>query len=44
MVHLYASANIPVAIGRVWTLMRDFDGLQQWQPMIRDSRIEDGHA
>ncbi len=44
MVHLYASANIPVAIGRVWALMRDFNGLPQWHPMIRDSRIEDDQA
>lgn len=42
MIHLYASAVLPVTIDRAWAVMRDFDGLPAWHPMIRDSRVEDG--
>lgn len=44
MIHLYASASFSVPIERVWAVMRDFNGLPQWHPMIRDSRIEEGQA
>lgn len=44
MIHLYASAFLPVPIAKVWALARDFNGLPGWHPMIRDSRIEDGRA
>lgn len=44
IIHLYASASFAVAIERVWAVMRDFNGLPQWHPMIRDSRIEEGQV
>ena len=42
MIHVYASASFPTAVEHVWAVLRDFNGLPQWHPMIRDSRIEDG--
>lgn len=41
MIHVYASATFSIAIEHVWAVLRDFNGLPQWHPMIRDSRIED---
>jgi hypothetical protein len=41
MIHVYASASFPTAVEHVWAVLRDFNGLPQWHPMIRDSRIEE---
>ena len=44
MIHLYASALLPLPVEPVWALMRDFNGLPAWHPMIRHSLIEGGGA
>lgn len=41
MIHVHASASFATPIAHVWAVLRDFNGLPQWHPMIRDSRIED---
>jgi Polyketide cyclase / dehydrase and lipid transport len=40
MVKVYVSSVIDAPAGRVWAAIRDFNGLPQWHPAIRDSRIE----
>ena len=44
MVRVYTSSVIDAAPERVWQVVRDFDGLPDWHPMIADSRIEGGGA
>jgi len=40
MVKIYVSSVIDAPGDRVWAAIRDFNGLPQWHPAIRDSRIE----
>ncbi len=41
MARVYASSVIGAPAKEVWDRIRDFNGLPNWHPMIRDSRIED---
>ena len=38
------STIIDAPIERVWAVLRDFNGLPQWHPLIVDSRIENNLA
>jgi polyketide cyclase/dehydrase/lipid transport protein len=44
MVKVYTSSVIEAPADRVWAVVRDFNGLPNWMPLIADSRIEDGLA
>jgi hypothetical protein len=44
MVRVYTSSVIEAPADRVWSVVRDFDGLPAWHPLIADSRIEGGGA
>ncbi|MEO1686441.1 MAG: SRPBCC family protein [Pseudomonadota bacterium] len=41
MARVYASSIIAAPVAEVWARVRDFNGLPNWHPAIRDSRIED---
>ena len=40
MIRVYTSSVIDAAADSVWALIRDFNGLALWHPLIADSRIE----
>ncbi len=40
MVRIYVSDVIEAPIEKVWSLIRDFNGMPNWHPFIRDSEIE----
>lgn len=42
MARSYASAVVPGSADEVWSLVRDFNGLPGWQPVIAASEIEGG--
>lgn len=42
MVKVYASSIIDAPPARVWAVIRDFNGLPDWHPLIAQSRIENG--
>lgn len=42
MPDVFKSAVIDAPIGKVWGLIRDFNGHDQWHPIVRDSHIEGG--
>lgn len=42
MVDVFKSAVIDAPVEAVWGLIRDFNGHDQWHPIVRDSHIEDG--
>ena len=42
MTHIYVSAVVPAPIAKVWSIIRDFNGLPNWHPSIAKSHIEDG--
>ena len=42
MVKVYASSVIEAPADRVWSVIRDFNGLPKWVPAVADSRIENG--
>ena len=42
MARVYVSSVIPATIDQVWDRTRDFNGLANWHPAMRESRIEDG--
>ena len=42
MARVYVSAVIRAPAARVWTTVRDFDGLPNWTPFVAESRIELG--
>jgi hypothetical protein len=44
MVRVYTSSVIDAPADRVWAVVRDFDGLPGWHPLIASSRIEGGGA
>lgn len=41
MARVYISSVIGAPATKVWERVRDFNGLPNWHPRIRDSRIED---
>ena len=44
MIQVYVSSVIPAPAGAVWPLLRDFNGLPRWHPLIAESRIEQQQA
>ena len=42
MPRVYVSSVINAPAAKVWSRVRDFNGLPSWHPRIRDSRIENG--
>lgn len=42
MARVYVSSVINASAPRVWTRVRDFNGLPNWHPAIAESRIENG--
>jgi len=42
MPRVYISSVIDASADRVWSMVRDFNGLPRWMPIIADSRIEGG--
>ena len=42
MARAYASAIIKAPVETVWSVIRNFNGLPDWVPIIADSMIEDG--
>ena len=41
-IEVYSSCIIPAVPERVWSLLRDFDAMPQWNAAVRSSRIEAG--
>ena len=39
---IYTSSVIDAPAGKVWAVIRDFNALPAWHPLIAESRIEDG--
>jgi hypothetical protein len=44
MARAYASTIIDAPVEKVWSVVRDFNGLPNWNPAIAKSKIEDGLA
>jgi hypothetical protein len=44
MIEVYRTSVIPAPAKRVWVLVRDFNGMQEWNATIKTSTIEDGPA
>jgi hypothetical protein len=42
MPRVYVSSVIDASADRVWSHVRDFNGLPRWMPVVADSRIEGG--
>ena len=42
MPRVYISSVIDASADRVWSIVRDFNGLPRWMPPVADSRIEGG--
>jgi hypothetical protein len=42
MPRVYVSSVIDASADRVWSIVRDFNGLPRWMPPVADSRIEGG--
>ncbi|MGF1624764.1 MAG: SRPBCC family protein [Alphaproteobacteria bacterium] len=42
MASVFVSSVLNAPPDQVWELIRDFNGLPKWLPVIADSRIEDG--
>lgn len=42
MIRVYASSVIDAPADSVWGVVRDFNALPSWHPLIADSRIENG--
>ena len=42
MPRVYVSSVIDAGAERVWSHVRDFNGLPRWMPVVADSRIEGG--
>jgi uncharacterized protein YndB with AHSA1/START domain len=40
MPRVYVSSVIDASAQRVWTILRDFNGLPRWVPAVAESRIE----
>ena len=44
MIRIYTSSVIDASADAVWGVIRDFNALHLWHPLIADSRIENGLA
>jgi hypothetical protein len=44
VIRIYTSSVIDAPAGSVWAVIRDFNALPLWHPLIAESRIEDGLA
>jgi len=44
VIHIYTSSVIDAPAEAVWRVIRDFNGLPLWHPLIADSRIENNLA
>ena len=44
MVRVYTSSVIDASAESVWEVVRDFNALSRWHPLIVDSRIENNQA
>ena len=44
MIQVYASTVIDAPAHKVWSVIRDFNALPQWHPLIAESRIEGNQA
>lgn len=44
MPRVYTSALIEAPVGTVWAIVRNFNGLPAWHPLIAESRIEQRRA
>ncbi len=42
MPRVYVSSVIDASADRVWSIVRDFNGLPRWMPVVASSRIEGG--
>ena len=42
MIRIYTSSVIDAPADAVWGLIRDFNALPSWLPIVVESRIEDG--
>ena len=42
MVEILVSSVVPASVDRVWAVVRDFNAMPAWHPLIADSRIETG--
>jgi len=42
VIRIYTSSVVDAPADAVWALVRDFNGLPKWHPLIADSRIENG--
>lgn len=42
MAEVYRSDVVDAPVARVWSTVRDFNGLPNWAPFVADSRIEGG--
>ena len=42
MTDIFVSAVIPASVARVWGVIRDFNAMPAWHPLIAESRIETG--
>ncbi|MCY4288731.1 MAG: SRPBCC family protein [Aestuariivita sp.] len=42
MINIWVSSIIPTEIERVWAVVRDFNAIPDWHPLIAESRIETG--
>ena len=42
MIEVLVSSVIPAEIERVWAVVRDFNAMPAWHPLIKQSRIETG--
>ena len=42
MPKVYTSSVIGASVDRVWAVIRDFNGLPDWHPLIAESKIEAG--
>ncbi|HEY2203916.1 MAG TPA: SRPBCC family protein [Pseudonocardia sp.] len=40
----YASGVVPASADEVWQIVRQFNGLAEWHPVIAESKIESGSA
>jgi len=44
VIQVYASTVIDAPAPKVWSVIRDFNALPQWHPLIAESRIEGNQA
>jgi carbon monoxide dehydrogenase subunit G len=42
MTKVYSSSVIDAPVEKVWLHIRDFNGLPNWMPVVKDSHIEEG--